>query len=272
MKTKLLLSLALSSLLSFSTVASPVNVGGVIWDPDASNEQILSNIFEEAIFNLGDTLSGVGRVSDLNGQGGSSIFCLGCELTFEFGGFELVESDAASIPGLTGFVFDGGWVNFYVDHSPNWNENDKSTASDGTLWLSLNGHVNSVITPGFFGNSNQIGTLFGNAQFFGTGSDSGRGAGLLDVGIASGVDNPELGNSGLANSNFDTDKKSDNAGGFADIFFTSTFAPITGTNNTDFDLVGGAVFFTDSIPEPSSIALLGLGILGLASAARRKKV
>ena len=50
--------------------------------------------------------------------------------------------------------------------------------------------------------------------------------------------------------------------------FSSSFQPLNGSNGT---LLTGTVDITgNTIPEPGSLALLGLGLLGFAASKKRK--
>lgn len=262
--------------LSMTAQASTINVGGVVWDPDVGADfDASSSIYEDALnpgpdglfFTADDvntTVSGYGKITSVNGTG-PSTFCPGCELTFVFGGYAL-SSAITDATGETEFEFSGGWVRWYVDHTPNLDTTNPSTllesqATDGDLWLSMVGHdFTHPITGRTY-------TLAGDADFFGTGNDAGDGKGLLDV-----ITDPLDPMYGMANSNFDTNAVFDSLGVGADMFFSSTFGPARADQVTaDGKVLEGDVDFTgNSIPEPSSIALLGLGLLGFA-ASRKKK-
>jgi hypothetical protein len=121
-----------------------------------------------------------------------------------------------------------------------------ATAGDGALWLSMAGHEIGGVS------------LTAELDSFGAGADLGDGKGFLDV------------TGGLAAANFDTNTQEDGA----DWTFGSSFEPLPGGGETPdgFELFGSADFAGTSIsvPEPSSLALLGLGMLGLGFGARRK--
>lgn len=266
-----LLAGAAALAFSMTTQAANITVGGVTWDPSSPfDAEIKTDLLEKPIANIGDMLEGIGQVSKLNGL---ISFCSTCELTFEFGGFELVSADFNPISGITDLGFTDGWVNFYVQDTAAVDFTsyalglDKTTANDGDLWLSLVGHDNTASILG-----GPLGTLFGSATAFGSGSDDGQGSGLMDVitddMIA--LDGSLL--KGLANNNFDTDTKTDFVGGTADFNFSSSFQPLGFTTPDGYALTGTAELKGDSvgIPEPSSIALLGLGLLGFAGARKRK--
>ncbi|WP_438863404.1 PEP-CTERM sorting domain-containing protein [Neptunicella sp.] len=252
---------ALALSLSASAIASPVNVGGVVWDPDSffdftSNSNLVEDLLDagaDGVFGTADdvvdTLSGFGLVTGLNGTNQSTFCPSGCELTFEFGGFEI----ASVIPdgGGARLGFTGGWINFYVDSSTAYNALDKSTAVDGgTPWLSLQAHET------FSGIHGIMTSIDATLSSYGAGTDAGLGGGLLDV----------VG--GAAMGNFDTDTQTDGA----DWVFSTSFQPIpSGATPDGLELFGTADFRGSSIPEPSSIAILGLGLLGLAGASRRRQ-
>lgn len=255
--------------MSMTAQAGDINVGGVIWDPDSPfDAEIKTDLLEKAIANVGDMLEGIGQVSKLNAL---NNFCPSCELTFEFGGFELQSAVFNAISGETDLRFSDGWVNFYVqdinavDFSSYGLGLDKSAATDGDLWLSLVGHNNTASILG-----GPLGTLFGSAAFFGTGGDDGQGSGLMDV-----INDDMIALNGalvkgLANNNFDTDTKTDYIGGTADFNFSSSFQPLGFVTPDGYALTGTAELKGDSIPEPSTVALLGLGLLGFAAARKHK--
>jgi hypothetical protein len=253
---KTILGAAVALAMAGQAHAIPINVGGVVWDPDAVsltdsdftarfefNQWFTSaanqvpdvdgaaanyaNAINPGTVGLGDTLQGVGEIFKLNGvnygntaslTGGA--FCPSCELTFTFGGF--------SINGVN--TLSNGWLRIYVDDTPDWDVTQTSAAgaSDGTLFLELRAGANTFNSNGGFSS----GSLFS----------------YFDA-----VD-------GIALSNFDTNTVFgfDFLSSASASFFQNVIATSTGQINGN------------SIPEPGSLALAGLGLLGLGALRRRK--
>jgi hypothetical protein len=229
---------------SFSTSASLINVGGVVWDPDSGLDfQGTTGAIYQMIA-MDGSLSGYGSVAALNGTGALS-FCPGCELTFQFGGFTPSAIDIAA----TKTNFAGGWVKFYVDNTPDADQfnalalTDLNTGSDGganLLWLDLEGAI-IIDTETTLNAGENIGT------------DTAGGSGALNV----------IG--GAAAGNFDTNTM----GSGSDISFTSSFSLPTSADGITFS-TGSANFDGQSIPEPTSLAVFGLALLAFGANARKK--
>jgi len=245
MKNLKLKTLALSlALAAGSAIASPINVGGVIWDPDQTSvfpgeEDFTSHgtLYENAALQPGVThVTGRGLVTQINSAvPNQPTFCPGCELTYVF------DMDVVSITLLSGnnykFTFNNLTIDVFVDHTPDY-DGSLASAQDGVLWLKLAGN----------------GNLTGLGTDIGTGSDTGSGSALLDV----------VG--GLAMSNFDTNTKVNGA----DMVFSSSFQP-AGFNENGIPMLTGTFDLKgNSIPEPSVLALLGVGLFGLGIARRQK--
>lgn len=272
---KALTVVAMAGVFGGVAQASMINVGGVVWDPDSVqtgttlpdfNAQVTFNQFFTTAGNavssttnaapnyanaispvnvpLGSVLQGAGEVFSMNGNvlnptsvtgGDATSFCPGCELTFVFGGY-LTQA---------GNTLSNGWLNLYVDHTPDFNAASRNpgagaNAADGTLWLSLNVSSNS------FSNQNDYlsGTL---VQYF-------------DV----------IG--GLAKNNFDTNGLPvPLINAFSDLLSSAaaTFQPTPGVISSIG--TGAGTIVGNSIPEPSTIFLFGLALLGLGLARRQPK-
>ena len=222
--------------MSMSAQAAEINVGGVVWDPDSTFALPALNDF----FSSGTLIETATNGIPGNQVTGSGIFTnMNSALinSFDFcPTCELTFTFSMNLVGTDGtnFTFENLDINIFVDNSADYT-GAYASAADGNLWLSL-------VNNGF---------LTGVGTDIGTGSDTGTGTALLDV------------TGGLAMDNFDTNKQVNGA----DMVFSSSFQPLTGAPGLlsgTFELTG------DSIPEPSTIALLGLGLLGFAGARKRK--
>lgn len=229
-----------------SAVAAPITIGGVTFDPESAFDfSAQSNI---NLSNLdGNVITGIGRVTAINN---TYNFCPSCEVTFAFGydllAFGNLDSD---VNGINEAVFENGYVNFYVDTANNFDGINVSTATDGIEWLTLVGHEGTGIGG--------VGTLFATLLDGGTfdGTAAGSSNGMLDV------------FGGLAGAYFDTNAGTDGS----DMTFSSSFQPSNAS--TGFQFIGTAEFSgdTQAVPEPLPLALMGLGLLGLAFTQRKRE-
>lgn len=247
--------------LSMSAQAEIVNIGGVVWNPDSmfdftSNQNIIEDQlnFDPAEGPIVTELTGFGEMTGFNGKS-QNEFCLGCELTFQFGGFNILGQNPTD---TTEIAFTGGWIEFYIDFSQDYDpEHYASAGSEGgnnELFLRLEAH--EVFNADYqFGPFDGMVSLVSSLESYGEGSDEGSGSSLMDV----------VG--GSAMGHFDTDGEADEA----DFVFSSSFQPIpSGDNGEGYELFGTADLSGNSVPEPTSIALLGLGLLGFAASRKRK--
>lgn len=257
-----LVGAAALAISSFSVNAAPMTAGGVVWD-EFGNEGIAGSTsfqqwFSTDPFNgnqinnnnavapgLGSYLTGIGAITNLfNGRNYAELlpffqgsgYCetgTDCILTFAFGG---LKADSF-VPGL-GFIFDtsAAWLNIYFQ-SP----------------ISISGISEDDFHTKFA--DAQQGTLWASFEF-----DAALLRGTLLSGLDGGTFEALLSVTG---------------GTAAEALDKNTGMP-------DFYLLGSA-FIDDSlysrngngqfnsIPEPTSIALLGLGLLGLVSRRRFMK-
>lgn len=238
---KTLAAAAVLAMSSFATQASTINVGGVNWNPDAATDFSAQQANVRQFINpLTGELTGYGLVTGFNGKGVND-FCPTCEVTFQFKGF--MPTGSTLIPGVGETInYTGGLIDIFVG-SREINLGDYSDYN-AISWSNTGGTAAQLFLQ-----------LKNNYTFSGTNIANSflSGIGLLDV----------VG--GFAKSNFDTNTRANGA----DMYFSGglTFQHKPGSI---LDMSGTFSLSGDSIPTPSSLAVLGLGLVGLAGAARRK--
>lgn len=248
--------------LSSAAYAAPITVGGVTWDPTYDDspfaidfgagldfQQFWTTAGTETIDDTSadykrltatqianPTTPGVGELVGL-GQfksinGLTNFVCATCSLNVAFGGL--------TVDGAGEFDITNSW--FRVWSSPNeaqpFNVNRYNEAQQGTLWLE------GVFD--FF--ELQQGTFF-----------NGSSNAFLSV------------TGGAAFANFDTNMFSNDFGdGVIESDLQLTGSAQFNAGNP-FSQVGTLDVRGNSIPEPATLGILGLGLLGLGGMARRKK-
>lgn len=248
--------------------AQAITVAGVTWNPNSLFDFSATDSMIETSLggapSVGDTIKGFAKINTINGTG-ESTFCVGCEVTYQFSGFTVTNID-----GTTGaLTFSGGLIRIYVDTSPDYDSSLASTAGAGagtTLFLELSGHSHVDALTGL------TGSLHSDPTPASTGV-AGDGRAFLDV------------TGGVAASYFDTNTFAVcDAGtplacvtpGLADLQFTSSFQLIPGgtfvsDDGTTYGLFGSNDIQGDTqVPEPATLLLAGLGLLGAAASRRRK--
>lgn len=260
MNKKLIAALIAGLGLAASGSASAIVVGGVDFGTLGLTSHLETTTLAETFVKApGQTLMGYGQINTVNGN---NAYAGGNLLYFVFNYNVLTFTPAAA-------TFNNGTVNVYM--LPTFNLLDQSSASNisliqgGTNFATFAGH-NMNGTPSQL---NSIGVLTGGTLSF-------TGAGLLDV-----VAGP---NGVLAYLN--SNGIPDGAGGFADIALTTSGnnAVLNPHDNTagcssgeaaagQWCLAGSADLRgkTTTVPEPSVLALFGLGLLGMGFSLRKRK-
>ena len=249
------------------SMAQTVNIGGLTVPTGATFA--VASVYENVVTQVGQTLSGVGEVTQINGVSVSSL-CANCELTYRFGGYRVTGLTATDIS------FSGGWINFYPgtgaqnDFNPftsTGSAADIAAATNGSLFLTLAGHPIDAAGNTFAGTGRDIGTT----------SPVGFGAGLADVDMSGHANGNTAGGGALANALFNSNTVAAAFGGPADFQLGSSFSaillPHPGECPAGPECVAGSADIRGvaAVPEPQTYALLlaGLGAVGLVVRRRR---
>lgn len=242
--------LGLAALASASS-ASAITVGGITWDETSFLDfSMQETIFENDVDAVGDVLVIYGSVALINGSG---LFLTGAsELTF-YGTFTVSDAGDFDGDGDIDVLFNDGTVTLYADQdAADFNAANSATAQDGLVWLVLEGHdTDRDYGVGGTKNAELFSELQGSLANTG---DTGEGTGAFD--ITGGLAAPFL------NTNTITQVSGQAlTGGNADFTFSSSFQP--SAQNSEILIGTGELVGRSQVPEPATLGLLGLGLLGI---------
>ncbi len=261
---KIIASAVIALGLAASGSASAIVVNGVNFGTPGTTHLETTTLAETYVNAVGQTLTGYGVVNTVNGNPlyattpGQYLYFV---LNYTVSAFNV---DAMG-QGTVGF--NAGTVNLYLN--PFINLLNQSSAANlatiqgGNLWATLAGHTSAPTGTELFA----TGALTGAQLSF-------NGAGLLDIASgANGVFNFLNGNS-----------IADGLGGFADIGVTTSGSntQLNINDNTtgcttgraevgQWCFQGSADLRGATVPEPGVLSLVGLGLLGMGAALRKRK-
>lgn len=267
--------------IAASTPASAIVVGGIDFgamgaEPTRTHLET-ATLAQTYVNGDGQNATAYGYITTINGD---TSYCAdgssNCGLYYvaEFSNTQNFSSTYVEFTATEVSIFfhDGGPLNLLTQSSPD----NITMIQGGTLWATLDGHNNlgGVADPSAV--LNGAGALTGESL-------SGAGFGLFDVRNSGG-------DAGVI-SFLDANGVTDDAGGLADIALTSSFNNLVlnpfdvegnltigcleGTANPGAWCYQGTANLRGStevqIPEPSILALVGVGLLGFGAATRRRK-
>ena len=218
--------------------------------------QVQSGILDETLITgSGQTLQSIGIVNTID-SGLNQVWDLGqngVELAFVVNNYV---SNIATLPNVT---FTGGTVSYYVLNAgtditaPGTIAGDIALIESGKLFLSFNA------APEDAAGDTLISSITTGSSLSAFTAASGNG--FLDV---------TGGDAGLAFATQTFANVYDTAnGGFSDVTLTSDFT--TGGAASPFQISGSATVKANAIPEPLSMAMLGIGLVGIGAVRRRAR-